>query len=367
MASHRRAARGAAACRAEPGPIRGCCSGSRCGTTRGGRSCWSRGCSASTCPPTRGSSTRPGCCSARWSPTHSPDGRRARCRSTCCTPRCGARPAPRGRCTSRRGRRSRPTRSTPSCSGSPRRPRRSGTASRRPSAARTTCTPRGVRWRASPPRARSSRSTPTTPSTCSCRPTRGSWPGRARWCWSTTSSPPAAPRSTRSRRCTRRSARALRAGHAGRPPRGRARRLPDGVRVDVVALTRACLTLPPDLAERAVALRAELAGATAAARPAAAGAPHHPAVSAPPLRSSPARPTRASMPSAHTQPEQARPPGCSSSDLGWPAGLPAGARHGFTAAHHRLLAVALPELAADLARAADVRAASARWCSAPRS
>jgi hypothetical protein len=43
-------------------------------------------------------------------------------------------------------------------------------------------------------------------------------------------------------------------------------------------------------------------------------------------------------------------------DLGWPAGLPAGARHGFTAAHHRLLSVALPELAADLARAAGVRA-----------
>ena len=99
-------------------------------------------------------------------------------------------------------RRSRRSRSTPSCSGSPRRPRRSATASRRPSAARTTCTPRGVRWRASPPRARSSRSTPTTPGTCSCRPTRASWPGRARWCWSTTSSPPAAPPSTRSRRCT---------------------------------------------------------------------------------------------------------------------------------------------------------------------
>jgi hypothetical protein len=57
--------------------------------------------------------------------------------------------------------------------------------------------------------------------------------------------------------------------------------------------------------------------------------------------------------------DPAVPPGAARvllSDLGWPAGLPAGARHGFTAAHHRLLAVALPELAADLARAADVRA-----------
>ena len=130
--------------------------------------------------------------------------------------------------------------------------------------------------------------------------------------------------------------------------------LPDGVRVDVVALTRACLTLPPDLAERAVALRAELGGATAAARP-VRGAARHPAVSTPPLRPSPARPTRASMPSAHRS-RSRRAARVLLGDLGWPAGLPAGARHGFTAAHHRLLAVALPELAADLARAADVRA-----------
>ncbi len=132
--------------------------------------------------------------------------------------------------------------------------------------------------------------------------------------------------------------------------------LPDGVRVDVVALTRACLTLPPDLAERAVALRAELAGATAAARPAAAGAPHHPAVSGA------AAPVIACATHAGVDAIGAHAAGAGAparvllEDLGWPAGLPAGARHGFTAAHHRLLAVALPELAADLARAADVRA-----------
>ena len=132
--------------------------------------------------------------------------------------------------------------------------------------------------------------------------------------------------------------------------------LPDGVRVDVVALTRACLTLPPDLAERAVALRAELGGATAAARPAAAGAPHHPAVSGA------AAPAIACATHAGVDAIGAHAAGAGAparvllEDLGWPAGLPAGARHGFTAAHHRLLAVALPELAADLARAADVRA-----------
>jgi hypothetical protein len=98
--------------------------------------------------------------------------------------------------------------------------------------------------------------------------------------------------------------------------------LPDGVRVDVVALTRACLTLPPDLAERAAVLRAELASGARVAEVGVCPAP-----------------ARVRL-----------------SDLGWPAGLPAGGRHGFTAAHHRLLAVALPELTADLARAADVRA-----------
>jgi adenine/guanine phosphoribosyltransferase-like PRPP-binding protein len=116
--------------------------------------------------------------------------------------------------------------------------------------------------------------------------------------------------------------------------------LPDGVRVDVVALTRARLSLPPDLAERAAALRAELAGATADAGPGRDGAA--PAVTCRDAIGAPAAgadaPARVLL-----------------SDLGWPAGLPAGARHGFTAAHHRLLAVALPELGAALARAAGVR------------
>ena len=116
--------------------------------------------------------------------------------------------------------------------------------------------------------------------------------------------------------------------------------LPDGVRVDVVALTRARLTLPPDLADRAAALRAELAGATADAGPGRDGAA--PAVTCRDAIGAPAAgadaPARVLL-----------------SDLGWPAGLPAGARHGFTAAHHRVLAVALPELGPALARAAGVR------------
>src|SRR6185295_1600328 len=138
--------------------------------------------------------------------------------------------------------------------------------------------------------------------------------------------------------------------------------LPDGVRVDVVALTRACLTLPPDLAERAAALRAELAGTTAAARPGGDGAATSARATTPPHAA--ARPADAG--SSATPPHAGHPAvssaaapaiACSThagvdavaagagaparvllGDLGWPAGLPAGARHGFTAAHHRLLA-----------------------------
>src|SRR6185312_2797865 len=155
--------------------------------------------------------------------------------------------------------------------------------------------------------------------------------------------------------------------------------LPDGVRVDVVALTRACLTLPPDLAERAAALRAELAGTTVAARPGGDGAAASARVTTPPHAAASARvttPPHAGHPAASGAAAPAiacathagvdaigahaagagAPARVLLEDLGWPAGLPAGARHGFTAAHHRLLAVALPDLAADLARAADVRA-----------
>ncbi|HEY0815603.1 MAG TPA: phosphoribosyltransferase family protein [Pseudonocardia sp.] len=102
--------------------------------------------------------------------------------------------------------------------------------------------------------------------------------------------------------------------------------LPDGVRVDVVSLARAALTMPDDLAERAAGLRAELRAAE-----------HRPAD--PDAREVPAATGRVAL-----------------AELGWPAELPAGGRHGFTPAHHRELAAVLPELAASLARAADVRA-----------
>jgi hypothetical protein len=99
--------------------------------------------------------------------------------------------------------------------------------------------------------------------------------------------------------------------------------LPEGVRVDVVSLTRAALSLPDDLPERAIALRAELRNMRDGPTDAAA--------------------TRPAVRVALT-------------DLGWPADLPAGGRHGFDTARHCTLAAVLPEIAAGLARAADVRA-----------
>jgi hypothetical protein len=71
----------------------------------------------------------------------------------------------------------------------------------------------------------------------------------------------------------------------------------------------------------------------------------------------PARPEARTAIAAARQAEPAAPPHARVllTDLGWPACLPAGGRHGFTAAHHRLFGAALPQLAAGLARAADVR------------
>ena len=100
-----------------------------------------------------------------------------------------------------------------------------------------------------------------------------------------------------------------------------------GARLDVVALARGAVDLPADLAERAEAVRAEL---DAAARPARTLAPPRP----------------------HADPDSR----VDLATLGWPAGLAAGARHGFGSAEHRALATALPWLAARLTVAAGMRA-----------
>jgi len=96
-----------------------------------------------------------------------------------------------------------------------------------------------------------------------------------------------------------------------------------GARLDVVALARGAVELPPDIAERAAALRTELDAPLAHAESA--------------TRVHPDRDSRVEL-----------------RVLGWPPGLPAGARHGFGAAEHGALAAALPRLAAGVARTAGL-------------
>ncbi|WP_211361879.1 phosphoribosyltransferase family protein [Pseudonocardia cypriaca] len=95
-----------------------------------------------------------------------------------------------------------------------------------------------------------------------------------------------------------------------------------GARLDVVSLARGAVELPPDIAERAAALRAELG----------------------------ADPDSDALPA-----RLARTQNATRAHLDWPSGLPAGARHGFGPAHHRTLASALPALADSLAVAAGLR------------
>jgi hypothetical protein len=89
-----------------------------------------------------------------------------------------------------------------------------------------------------------------------------------------------------------------------------------GSRLDVVALAHAAIELPADLAERAAALRAELGDG----------------------------PTARTAANAHASRVEL-------GELGWPVGLPAGARHGFGPDDHLRLTAALPHVAAALARA----------------
>lgn len=106
-----------------------------------------------------------------------------------------------------------------------------------------------------------------------------------------------------------------------------------GARLDVVALARGAVELPPDLAERAAALRAELdTGPDPRAR-------------------TPRLARTGSATSGYADPDSR----VELRGSGWPAGLPAGARHGFGAAEHRALAAALPGLAARVAGAAGLR------------
>jgi adenine/guanine phosphoribosyltransferase-like PRPP-binding protein len=94
-----------------------------------------------------------------------------------------------------------------------------------------------------------------------------------------------------------------------------------GARLDVVALARGRVTLPPDLAARAAALTAALRSQSAVSEP----------------------------PEPHFGAEvQFQGPRVELRELGWPDGVPVGGRHGFTAIDHVALAAALPGLAGGL-------------------
>jgi adenine/guanine phosphoribosyltransferase-like PRPP-binding protein len=111
-----------------------------------------------------------------------------------------------------------------------------------------------------------------------------------------------------------------------------------GARLDVVALARGRVTLPPDLPARAAALTAP---PTAALRSqsAVSGAPE---------------PHFGAKVQFQGPQNRTSEPKCGSAgrvelrELGWPSGVPVGGRHGFTAVDHVALAAALPGLAGGL-------------------
>ena len=102
-----------------------------------------------------------------------------------------------------------------------------------------------------------------------------------------------------------------------------------GARLDVVSLARGTVELPADVIARAAGIRAELD----------------------PAGLDPAGP----RPARKQNPTRAHASRVELAALGWPDGLPAGGRHGFSRGDHAALAAALPGLGAALAHAVDLR------------
>ncbi|MGW3228893.1 phosphoribosyltransferase [Kitasatospora sp. NPDC001095] len=111
-----------------------------------------------------------------------------------------------------------------------------------------------------------------------------------------------------------------------------------GVRLDLVATASGGVELPEDLPSRAERLIAEAAGE-------AAGDPGDPGVAGPGVAGPGAGRTAAGHPEAAGVAPLAR------VELDWPAGLPDGGRHGFTARDRARLDAELPRLAGQLAEA----------------
>ncbi|AZM89017.1 MULTISPECIES: phosphoribosyltransferase [Streptomyces] len=125
-----------------------------------------------------------------------------------------------------------------------------------------------------------------------------------------------------------------------------------GARVDLIALASGTVSLPDGVLEKGRALVEEhdpapgtAAGTTPPADPAAAGAPEGTAP----------RGTASEGTVPHGAAPDPEVPVVTRVPLGWPAGLPDGGRHGFTAAHREELEAALPAMAARLADALGAR------------
>ncbi|MFD5424480.1 phosphoribosyltransferase [Streptomyces sp. NPDC127084] len=123
-----------------------------------------------------------------------------------------------------------------------------------------------------------------------------------------------------------------------------------GARIDVVAMAKGTVRLPDDVLERGQALVAEYE--SAGNEPAAyAPDPYHPVSYDPDAyQPAPYDPAAVRVPS--------RP--CTRVDLGWPAAVPDGGRHGFTQAHRAALEPALPAMAARIADALGPAASRGR-------
>ncbi|CAL9548075.1 phosphoribosyltransferase [Streptomyces sp. enrichment culture] len=122
-----------------------------------------------------------------------------------------------------------------------------------------------------------------------------------------------------------------------------------GARIDLVTTASGTVRLPEDVLERGRALVERHERAAAGTRDAGDAAQAGPAGPA----ASPASPAPAAGDGPHPAApgtEQDVPP-VLRVDLGWPAGLPDGGRHGFTPAHRARLEDALPAMAARLAGA----------------
>ncbi|WP_218603256.1 phosphoribosyltransferase family protein [Pseudonocardia abyssalis] len=112
-----------------------------------------------------------------------------------------------------------------------------------------------------------------------------------------------------------------------------------GARLDVVALCRAEVTVPPDVHERVAEVRAALADP--ARRPVAPAGSQWGGSTA--TGSEQSHPTATRGETTRGETTRVVLGGC-----GWPDGLPVGGRHGFLAEHHRALDAALPALARSL-------------------